>query len=213
MVKKKVGGGQRFIQKAAKSQKEGKDPSEEKHGRGPPPPKHIKRKITKKIEFLDKVAKSSLASKGGVQKKSRKTHGKTHARQIDLSSLSGNLAEIISDKKSPGFKVKGKRIRVSSGAKNLNKLAKKKDLSESNAPPPERRPFGESVGTNKIRSLILEKETDRVQLVVAHPTYKKDPIAAITNHLATILPPHETDKKKILGGLKGKVTKQQVRKR
>lgn len=196
MVKKKMGGGQRF-KAAAKAKSEGKEPSEVWKGRGPQPPKHVKRKISKKVEFLERIAKSSLTSKGGIQKK--KAHSKQ--KQIDLSSLSGNL-EIIAKKQSPGFKVGAKRIRMNSGAKHL-KLESEPEASTSREA---RRPFGESVGTNAVRRIILEKETERLQQVVSHPVYKSDPIAAITNHLSRTIPEHKSSEKV---GVKQKKMKKQ----
>jgi hypothetical protein len=185
MVKKKVGGGQKF-KAATKANSEGKEPSDAWKGRGPAPPKHIKRKITKKVEFLERVAKSSQVSKKyGVQKT------KKAPKQIDLSSLSGNL-EIIAQKQLAGLKLLGKakrRVRIS-GAKHLKPKSEPEER-EASASDDSRRPFGESVGTNAVRRIILEKETSRLQQVVSHPVYKLDPIAAITNHLSRSVPQHE----------------------
>jgi hypothetical protein len=184
MVKKKVGGGQRF-KAATKAKSEGKELSDAWKGRGPAPPKHIKRKITKKVEFLERVAKSSQKSKtGGIQKK------KKALSQIDLSSLYGNL-NAIAQKQSPGFKVgKAKRRVRMSGAKHLKPKSDPEER-EASASDEARKPFGESVGTNAVRRIILEKETARLQQVVSHPVYKLDPIAAITNHLSRSVPQHE----------------------
>lgn len=38
-------------------------------------------------------------------------------------------------------------------------------------------------------ALCREQETERLAKVLSHPQYQADPIAAITNHLSTTLPP------------------------
>lgn len=50
-------------------------------------------------------------------------------------------------------------------------------------------PTGASVDTSKERHRIQLQEAERLQRVLKHPLYKLDPIQAITNHLANVLPP------------------------
>lgn len=59
---------------------------------GPAPPKHIQRKIVRKVKFLERVAATKLtANKGGVAKKKKKRQ--PSAALTDLASLTASLNE------------------------------------------------------------------------------------------------------------------------
>ncbi|KAK9815410.1 hypothetical protein WJX72_003228 [[Myrmecia] bisecta] len=60
-----------------------------------------------------------------------------------------------------------------------NKLTTKADKKQK----------GLGVGGCKARTRITADETARLQQVLAHPHFKANPIAAITNHLTAMLPP------------------------
>nr|BBC28446.1 ribosome biogenesis protein SLX9, homolog of Volvox carteri MT0044 [Yamagishiella unicocca] len=154
-VKKKVGGGKRFKALVNAKAQELSEPKWD----GPAPPLHIQKKLTRKVQFLDKVtthASNLLATKsGGVSKKS--------ARKVlpDLSTLGAILEEV------------SKRGLCAGGQKGDSQKKQR----------------GTAVNSAKQRQHILLEESQRLQQVLQHPLYKKDPIAAITNHLQHTLPP------------------------
>ncbi|GFR43215.1 hypothetical protein Agub_g4258, partial [Astrephomene gubernaculifera] len=156
MVKKKVGGGKRY-KAVANAKAQGL--SEPKWD-GPAPPLHIQKKLTRKVQFLDKVSAnaSTLAAKsGGVNKKT----GRKKALP-DLSTLGAVLDEVAQRGAGAGGGKEGKE---------------------------EKKQRGASVNSAKQRQHILLEESQRMQQVLRHPLYKADPIAAITNHLQHTLPP------------------------
>lgn len=62
---------------------------------GPEQPAHVKKKLSKKVQFLERVAdskKSALAARAGVKKKSHKQ--KRRKPLPDLASLADILAEV-----------------------------------------------------------------------------------------------------------------------
>ena len=64
---------------------------------GPSPPGHVRKKVTKKLHFLEKVAESkqqALAARPGIQKKKHKSKSKQQKALPDLSSLAELLAEV-----------------------------------------------------------------------------------------------------------------------
>ena len=64
---------------------------------GPRPPAHVKKKLTKKVQFLERVAdskQSALAARAGVHKKPHKRTNKRRKALPDLSSLVDVLAQV-----------------------------------------------------------------------------------------------------------------------
>ena len=64
---------------------------------GPRPPAHVKKKLTKKVQFLERVAdskQSALAARAGVHKKPHKRKNKRRKALPDLSSLADVLAQV-----------------------------------------------------------------------------------------------------------------------
>eukprot|EP00775_Hariotina_reticulata_P005768 gene5768-biopygen7572 len=81
MVKKRVGGAHRY----SKAVQAASGATEE--AAGPKPPQHLQRKITKKVKFFEKVAKSNTAlqvKRGGTKKRAQK-------QLLNLHSLAGEL--------------------------------------------------------------------------------------------------------------------------
>jgi len=165
-VKKKVGGSKRY-KTAIKAKEDGSEPK----WTGPAPPKHLQRKIARKVGFLDKVASSApakttsaLAAKPVIAKPahSKQQRKKKAARALaSLSPLAGLLDEVE---------------RGAQAAKEAGAGGKAAHV------------FGEGVKSSRARAVIMDKETARLHQVVKHPVFKSDPIAAITNHLKNSLP-------------------------
>uniref|UniRef100_A0A7S3QWC8 Ribosome biogenesis protein SLX9 n=1 Tax=Dunaliella tertiolecta TaxID=3047 RepID=A0A7S3QWC8_DUNTE len=170
MVKKKVGGGKRF--KAAQSKGSGNEhlkPSTPQ----PPPPKHLQRKITRKVGFLDKVAssqpvklRSGLGATPIISKHQSAARRKQKASKAlsNLQSLSGTLSEVEQELQQ----------------QLPSKL--KKDQQQ------QRRQFGQAVNSSRAREAVMVQESGRMQQVLKHPIFKANPLQAITNHLKATLP-------------------------
>ncbi|KAI8465301.1 MAG: hypothetical protein J3K34DRAFT_396195 [Monoraphidium minutum] len=173
MVKKRVGGGQRFRSAAAAaaaaatagSKGAGSQPS------GPLPPQHVQRKVNRKVKFLEKIAasqKASLAAPGrGVTKKRKAKPLPT------LDSLAGALSELGAGGEAGGAAGGG------GGGGGLS--GKAKHMASKGR--------GSSVKRLKARQAIALSEAHRLQQVLEHPSYQADPLAAITHHLQATLPP------------------------
>jgi len=87
MVKKKVGGKQRYKAQKTSAAKQLEEPV------GPAPPQHVQRKLTKKVNFLERVAASKQAS---LQLKGTSLKKKKKSKQLpDLKSLAGPLEELL----------------------------------------------------------------------------------------------------------------------
>ena len=66
-------------------------------GDGPEPPGHVKKRLTKKLHFLERVADSkrqALSATAGIRKKAHKSKHKQQKPLPDLSSLADLLAEV-----------------------------------------------------------------------------------------------------------------------
>ena len=66
-------------------------------GDGPEPPSHVKKRLTKKLHFLERVADSkrqALSATAGIRKKAHKSKHKQRKPLPDLSSLADLLAEV-----------------------------------------------------------------------------------------------------------------------
>lgn len=64
---------------------------------GPAPPGHVKKRLTKKLHFLERVADSkrqALSATAGIRKKPHKSRGKQQKPLPDLSSLADLLAVV-----------------------------------------------------------------------------------------------------------------------
>ena len=64
---------------------------------GPEPPGHVKKRLTKKLHFLDRVADSkhkALAATAGIKKKPHKSKSRQKKALPDLNSLAELLAEV-----------------------------------------------------------------------------------------------------------------------
>ncbi|KAG1664374.1 hypothetical protein FOA52_004707 [Chlamydomonas sp. UWO 241] len=194
MVKTKTGGGKRFQAAAkAKAAVDAGDADATPAWNGPAPPKHVQRKISRKVGFLDRVAASkaaSLGAKAGVTKKSKRGSKALN----DLSSLSGQVTEllqqhgaVLSPAGTSGGKAQVAR-RLKPGTKAVKAGGSGGSGGSGTKAQPVRKAFGSSVGTLKVRTLIGIQEKARVVRVLAHPLYKLDPFQAITNHLTATLP-------------------------
>ena len=60
--------------------------------------------------------------------------------------------------------------------------------SEAKAREPQRKALGAGVHSQRERQRIAAEESQRLQQVLQHPVFLKDPIAAVTNHLNNTLP-------------------------
>ncbi|GAX73553.1 hypothetical protein CEUSTIGMA_g1004.t1 [Chlamydomonas eustigma] len=187
-VKKKLGGGKRY--KAAEKAKAQGAPAP--GWEGPAPPKHLQRKISKKVNFLDKVAQSKAAALSAKPVIHKKVPMKT---ALDLSSLSGIIGEL-----GPSLNQQSQQKSLMNSRGNVKSLNKEKarrvrgpatdkTVTAEKLPIKSCRVFGQAVGTLRVRKMIMAQEKERVQQVVAHPMYQLDPITAITNHLTATLPP------------------------
>jgi hypothetical protein len=97
MVKKRVGGAHRY----SKVVQAATTPTED--AAGPKPPQHLQRKITKKVKFLEKVAKSNTA----LQVKKDATKKRTQKQLLNLHSLAGEL-ELLAQQQQQQNKQTGK---------------------------------------------------------------------------------------------------------
>ncbi|KAG2493163.1 hypothetical protein HYH03_008585 [Edaphochlamys debaryana] len=91
MVKKKVGGGKRY-KVVANAKAEGAEPKWD----GPAPPLHIQKKLTRKVQFLEKVSKNTAslgAKSAGVSKKTGRKKPLP-----DLSTLGAALDSVAARK-------------------------------------------------------------------------------------------------------------------
>ena len=69
----------------------------DRDGDGPEPPGHVKKRLTKKLHFLERVADSkrqALSATAGIRKKAHKSKHKQQKPLPDLSSLADLLAEV-----------------------------------------------------------------------------------------------------------------------
>jgi hypothetical protein len=95
MVKKRVGGKARFAAALSGSgKKAAKVEAKQQANDRPAPPKHLQRKIARKVGFLEKVAASKVALKGRVQKRQRKANDLGKALGSLGESLGGALQEV-----------------------------------------------------------------------------------------------------------------------
>ncbi|GBF95091.1 hypothetical protein Rsub_07675 [Raphidocelis subcapitata] len=159
MVKRKVGGAQRYRRAAAGG--EGEGGGAEAAQPGPLPPQHVQRKVNRKVKFLERVAaskKAALAATGGGVAKKRKAKSKPLPT---LDSLAGALSAV-------------------EAAVSDSKASKAKQSDKGR---------GSSVKRLKARRAIALTETQRLQAVMEHPSFKADPLAAISHHLQATLPP------------------------
>mmetsp|Transcript_20281 Transcript_20281/g.61108 ORF Transcript_20281/g.61108 Transcript_20281/m.61108 type:complete len:197 (-) Transcript_20281:201-791(-) len=126
---------------------------------GPAPPDHIKRKLARQSQFMQKIVdnqrKILSAKKPGLKKKGKRKQ--LSGALADLSSLSGALLDA-----------------ASSDAAKAEQKAKPKGLG---------------VGGAKKRMRINDREAVRLEQVLGHPQFIADPIAAITAHLEATMPP------------------------
>jgi hypothetical protein len=163
MVKKKVGGAHRY--KALQAGGSSSNAADAEAAAGPKPPQHLQKKITRKVKFFEKVAQSSataaLHAKQGVKKK----RGKAKAALPDLSSLAGELEQLagLQDKSAQQQGQSKQQQRSGKGTQR-------------------------SIKRSKARLAVGISEMQRLQQVMQHPTYKADPILAITNHLTATMP-------------------------
>lgn len=126
----------------------------------------LQKKIAKRVQFLERVAatsSSTLKAKGGVSKRKASAAGSTLA---DLSSLSGALQDVI-----------GSSGRSGSGKSGAKAGSSGKAAGDTLA-----------VGACKKRGRIMRQETSRLQQVLQHPVFQKDPFAAVTAHLQATMP-------------------------
>eukprot|EP00798_Chlamydomonas_sp_ICE-L_P025259 gene25259-10908_t len=180
-AKVKVGGGKRFKAVAAAV----KSPAQTSSRlTGPAPPKHVQRKIARKVGFLDKVAASkSLKTRSGVQKKSSSKKKNFSKALSDLSSLSGSLSEVAGD-----LDQKKKKVPKARAAAALT-AAVQKHQKEHESDRVCVRSFGSSVKGIKSLTAIMVQESARTQQVLKHPLFLANPMAAIMNHLNATVPP------------------------
>lgn len=190
MVKKRVGGAHRYQKAAAAAGgKQLRTPSTAAaagaDSGGPKPAQHLQRKITKKAAFFERVASSNAALQ--AQARVQKRRGKKAAALPDLRSLAGEL----------------KQLAAAQGQEQ-----KQQQQQQS------RKGTGSSVKRAKARLALGLRESQRLQQVLAHPSFQADPVAAITNHLTATLPPAPAPrrggaKQQQAGGKKAKARKQQ----
>lgn len=164
MVKKRV--------KATKVRKEAKEHAGSAQAQqGPSPPGHVKKKVTKKLHFLERVADSkqqALAARSVIRKKKHKSKAKQAKALPDLSSLAELLAEV--DHKQQQQQQDPKQQQQPEQQSNTHKGRT------------------EQITGSKARRIVTQTETARLQQVLAHPDFKANPLAAIKNHLAATLP-------------------------
>ncbi|KAL0022269.1 hypothetical protein WJX77_012411 [Trebouxia sp. C0004] len=95
MVKKKLGGSKNH--KPVKPTADTTAAATDQDGDGPEPPSHVKKRLTKKLHFLEKVADSklqALSATAGIRKKAHKSKHKQQKPLLDLNSLADLLAEV-----------------------------------------------------------------------------------------------------------------------
>lgn len=165
MVKTKVGGskGRKAVKPAADSKAQASEQD------GPEPPGHVKKRLTKKLHFLERVADSkrqALAANAGIRKKSHKSKDKQQKPLPDLHSLAELLAEV--------------------GQKQQQQAPNKGQLGAEQ--PNKQKGRTEQINGTKARRTVTQVETTRMQQVLAHPEFQANPLAAIRNHLAATLP-------------------------
>ena len=71
---------------------------------GPEPPSHVKKRLTKKLHFLERVADSKIkavAATAGIRKKPHKSKRKQQKALPDLSSLAELLADVDQKQQQP----------------------------------------------------------------------------------------------------------------
>uniref|UniRef100_A0A7R9TSN5 Ribosome biogenesis protein SLX9 n=1 Tax=Micromonas pusilla TaxID=38833 RepID=A0A7R9TSN5_MICPS len=117
-------------------------------------PKHQKRKVAKRAEFLEKI-RVATASK---MKRKGKRRGGVGAALSDFASLEATLGDIAG------------------GASPLARLGRAKGRKVKSA-----------VMRTKQRTRLCASETGRMQAVLAHPEFRSNPIAAISNHIVAAL--------------------------
>uniref|UniRef100_A0A7S0V9I4 Ribosome biogenesis protein SLX9 n=1 Tax=Polytomella parva TaxID=51329 RepID=A0A7S0V9I4_9CHLO len=153
MVKRaKVGGGKRY---AAKNRTK-KEEENQVENKIPYTPSHLKKKVGKKISFLNKVEashKALAAAKAGIKKDKKKT---LH----NLKTLGAALQE----------------IEKSHVTDQVQKVEVKSEKQKPNVKT-------EKVKSSKQRQNLVASECGRLSAVLNHPLYKKNPFQALTNHL------------------------------
>jgi hypothetical protein len=163
MVKKKVGSAHRY--KALQGAGSSSSTADAEAAAGPKPPQHLQKKITKKVQFFEKVAQSSTAAALQAKKGLRKRKGKAKSALPDLQSLAGELEQLagLHDGQSQQQGQSKQQQRSGKGIKS-------------------------SIKRSKARLAVGIAEMQRLQQVMQHPMYKADPIQAITNHLNATMP-------------------------
>ncbi|DBA71638.1 TPA: hypothetical protein ACH3X2_001097 [Trebouxia sp. C0005] len=167
MVKKKLGGSKK--RKPVKPAADSTAAATDQDGDGPEPPSHVKKRLTKKLHFLERVADSkrqALSATAGIRKKAHKSKHKQQKPLPDLSSLADLLAEV-------GQKQHQQAAEAGQGA---------------DGQPNKQKGRTEQINGSKARRAVTQVETTRMQQVLAHPDFQANPLAAIRNHLAATLP-------------------------
>lgn len=167
MVIKKVGGAKN--RKPVKPAADTAAAATDRDGDGPEPPGHVKKRLTKKLHFLERVADSkrqALSATAGIRKKAHKSKHKQQKPLPDLSSLADLLAEV-------GQKQQQQAPEAGQGADRQ---------------PNKQKGRTEQINGSKARRAVTQVETRRMQQVLAHPDFQANPLAAIRNHLAATLP-------------------------
>ncbi|DBA84143.1 TPA: hypothetical protein ACH3X1_006616 [Trebouxia sp. C0004] len=165
MVKKKLGGSKNH--KPVKPTADTTAAATDQDGDGPEPPSHVKKRLTKKLHFLEKVADSklqALSATAGIRKKAHKSKHKQQKPLLDLNSLADLLAEVDQ-----------KQQALEAGQGDDGQPNKQKGRTEQ-------------INGSKARRAVTQVETTRMQQVLAHPDFQANPLAAIRNHLAATLP-------------------------
>jgi hypothetical protein len=163
MVKKKIGGAHRY--KALQAAGANSSAADAEAAAGPKPPQHLQKKITKKVKFFEKVAKSSTAAALQAKKGLKKRKGKAKAALPDLQSLAGELEQLAG---------------LQDGQSQQQGQSKQQQHSGKGTK--------SSIKRSKARLAVGISEMQRLQQVMQHPVFKADPIQAITNHLNATMP-------------------------
>eukprot|EP00191_Tetraselmis_sp_GSL018_P010167 CAMPEP_0177598912 /NCGR_PEP_ID=MMETSP0419_2-20121207/12671_1 /TAXON_ID=582737 /ORGANISM="Tetraselmis sp., Strain GSL018" /LENGTH=190 /DNA_ID=CAMNT_0019091527 /DNA_START=275 /DNA_END=847 /DNA_ORIENTATION=+ len=134
-------------------------------GEGPRPSQRLQHKVTKKVDFLAKVASSATAASAGVRKKqpAAKKKKKFSKALADFSSIEEALRS------------------VGSG-------------SPQQSPPSRGKKGVGGAGSGRKRMKLTKTESSRLKTVLEHPQYRAGPLSAIMNHLEATLPPRPDPK-------------------
>lgn len=126
---------------------------------GPVAPEHVRRKVARQSKFMSHIIDS---------------------HKLSLSAKTSKL------------KKKQKRKPILAALADLSSLSGAlHDAAHSDVVSAGKRavPKGLGIGGCKKRTIICDKESERLQQVLAHPQFKLNPIAAVTAHLTATLPP------------------------